>query len=96
MEDAMARNLCSNSAPRSELDHRARDARVRLVRIEQSLAVRAARRGFRLVRLFSWRVNRAPKGGRTQGSLSAPRGGAMPEIDAAWFAACGAFLRSLA
>jgi hypothetical protein len=71
----MARNLCSNSAPRSELDHRARDARVRLVRIEQSLAVRVARRGFRLVRLFSWRFNRAPKGGRTQGSLSAPRGG---------------------
>jgi hypothetical protein len=92
MEDAMARNLCSNSAPRSELDHRARDARVRLVRIEQSLAVRVARRGFRLVRLF----NRAPKGGRIQSSLSAPRGGAMPEIDSAWFAACGAFLRSLA
>ena len=92
----MARDLCSNSAPRAELDHRARDARVRLVRIEQLLAVRAARRGFRLVRLFGWRFNRAPKGGRTQGSLSAPRGGAMPEIDSAWSAACGAFLRGLA
>jgi len=85
MEDAMARNLCTNNAPRADLDQRARDARLRLVRIEQLLVVRAGRRGFRLVRLFSWRLNRAPKLARTRSSVNSPHGGAMPEIDSAWF-----------
>jgi hypothetical protein len=85
MEDAMARNLCSNNAPRADVDQRARDARLRLVRIEQLLVVRAGRRGFRLVRLFGWRFNRAPKLARTRASVSTPGGGAMPEIDSAWF-----------
>jgi len=81
----MARNLCSNNAPRADLDQRARDARLRLVRIEQLLVVRAGRRGFRLVRLFGWRFNRAPKLARTRTSVNTAHGGAMPEIDSAWF-----------
>ena len=86
MEDAVAKeNLCSNSVPRVELDHRARDARLRLVRIERLLVPRAGK-GFRLVRLFVWRLYREPKGERTQGSLSRPRGGSMPEIDSAYLA----------
>ena len=86
MEDAVARaNLCSNSVPRVELDHRARDARLRLVRVERLLVPRAGK-GFRLVRLFVWRLYREPKGKRTQRSLSRPRGGSMPEIDSAYLA----------
>ena len=82
----MASKLCDNDAPRAEVDQRARDARLRLVRIEQQLVVRAGRRGFRLVRLFGWRFNRAPKLARTRTSVNTPHGGAMPEIDSAWFA----------
>ena len=81
MEDAMARiKPCSNSVPRVELDHRARDARLRLVRIEQLLVPRAGK-GFRLFRLFAWRLYPQPKAGRTPGSLSCPRGGSTPESD---------------
>src|ERR1041384_3148126 len=54
MEGAMAKNLCQSSAPRAELDYRARDARLRLVRIQQVLAPRARGKGFRLVRLFGF------------------------------------------
>jgi hypothetical protein len=85
MEDAMARNLCSNNVPRAELDHRARDARVKLGRIEQLLSPRAAGKGFRLVRLFGGRFGRAPKLARTRGSVSVARPDAMPEIDSAWY-----------
>jgi len=75
----MARpNLCSNSVPRVELDHRARDARLRLVRIERLLVPRAAGNRFRLLRLFAWRVYREPRSDRTQGSMSRPRGGFYP------------------
>ena len=80
----MARpNLCSNSVPRVELDHRARDARLRLVRIERLLVPRTAGKGFRLLRLFGWRLYREPRSGRTQGSMSRPRGGSIPGIDSA-------------
>jgi hypothetical protein len=92
MEDAMARpNLCSNSVPKVELDHRARDPRLRLVRIEQLLVSRAAGKGFRLLRLFGWGLYRQPKRDRTSGSLSKPRSGCMPEIDSARFGGCGVF-----
>ena len=87
----MARpNLWGNSVPRVELDQRARDARLRLVRIERLLVPCAARKGLRLVRLFAWRVYREPRS-RTQGSMSGTRRGAMPEIDSAWLAGCRAF-----
>jgi len=80
----MARlDLRSNSVPRVELDHRARDARLRLVRIERLLAPRVTGKGFRLVRLFVWRLYREPRSGQTQGSMSRPRGGSIPEIDSA-------------
>ena len=79
----MARvNLRNNSVPRVELDHRARDARLRLVRVERLLVPRGGK-GFGVIRLFVWRLYREPKGARTQGTLSRPRGGSMPEIDPA-------------
>jgi hypothetical protein len=96
MEGAMAKNLCSSSAPRAELDYRARDARLRLVRIQQVLAPRARGKGFRLVRRFAWRFSRAPRLARTRAPVGAPRPIAMPEIDSAWFPGCGALPRSLA
>jgi len=96
MEGAMAKNLCSSSAPRAELDYRARDARLRLVRIQQVLAPRASGKGCRLVRFFGWRFSRAPKLARTRAPMSAPRPSAMPEIDSAWFPGCGALPRGLA
>lgn len=80
----MARNLCSNNVPRAELDHRARDARVKLGRTEQLLRPRATGKGFRLVRLFSGRFSRAPKLARTRGSVSVSHPDAMPEIDSVW------------
>jgi len=94
----MAKNLCQSSAPRAELDYRARDARLRLVRIQQVLAPRAKGKGkgFRLVRLFGLRFSRAPKLARTRAPVSAPRPSAMPEIDSAWFSGCGALPRSVA
>ena len=92
----MAKNLNSSSAPRAELDYRARDARLRLVRIQQVLAPRASGKGCRLVRFFGWRFSRAPKLARTRAPMSAPRPSAMPEIDSAWFPGCGALPRGLA
>ena len=92
----MAKNPCSSSAPRAELDYRARDARLRLVRIQQVLAPRARGKSFRLVRLFGLRFNRAPKLARNRAQVSAPRPSAMPEIDSAWFPGCGALPRGLA
>jgi hypothetical protein len=96
MEGAMAKNLCQSSAPRAELDYRARDARLRLVRIQQVLAPRARGKGFRLVRFFGLRFSRAPKLARTRAPVSAPRPSAMPEIDSAWFSGCGALPPSVA
>src|SRR5437870_5089057 len=83
MEDAMARRkLWSNSVPRVELDHRAHDARVRLVRIERLLVPRAAAARSWLtpvVRLLCFRIyGNDRRGDRTPGSLSKPRGGCMP------------------
>jgi hypothetical protein len=95
MEDAMARpNLLSKSLPRVELDHRARDARLRLVRIERLLVPRAAMPDFRLSPLIRFLGARAGgngrRGGRGSGSQSDSRLGCMRETDAAWFGGCGA------
>jgi hypothetical protein len=92
MEDAMARRkLWSNSVSRVELDHRARDARARLVRLERLLVPRAAAAGFRLVRLFGLRrLGEAARGDRTRRSLSNRQRGCMTEIDSVWFEGCGA------
>jgi hypothetical protein len=98
MEDAMARpNLWNKNAPRVELDHRARDARLRLVRIEQLLVPRASVAGFWLspfVRLLGSRTGGNPRsGGRGSGSQGNPRLGCTPEIDSVWFEGCGVLCR---
>jgi hypothetical protein len=95
MEDAMARRkLWSNSVSRVELDHRARDARVRLVRIERLLVPRAAAAGSWLspvVRLLGFRVyGNGRKGDQITASLTKPRGDCMPEADSASFDECSA------
>jgi hypothetical protein len=95
MEDAMAkRKLWSNSVSRVELDHRARDACARLVRIERLLVPRAAAAGSWLrpvVRLLGFRISgNGWKGDQITASLSKPRGGSMPETDSAGFDGCSA------
>ena len=89
MEDAMARpKLLSNSVPRVELDHRARDARNRLVQIERLLVPRASVAGFwlsPLVRLLGSRAGGSRRrDDRDSGSQSDPRLGCMSQIDAVW------------
>src|SRR6202158_2849359 len=85
MEDAMARvNLWNKSVSRVELDHRARDTRLQLVRVERLVVPRASMAGSWLspfVRLLGSRTggNRR-NGGRGGGSQSDPRLGCMPEI----------------
>jgi hypothetical protein len=91
----MARpNLWSKSVPRVDLDHRARDARVRLVRVERLLVPHALVAGFWLspfVRLLGSRKGgNGRSGGRGGGSQSNSRLGCMPDIDAVWFEGCGA------
>lgn len=87
----MARqNFCSNSVPRVELDQRAREARLRLVRVERLLVRRVRRRRFQLVRLSFSRLFSEPKVDRTEGSLTHSPEGCMPEIDSAWLQARGA------
>jgi hypothetical protein len=88
------RKLWSNSVPRVELDHRARDARVRLVRIERLFVPCAAVAGFwrsPLTRLLGSRAGgNGRRGGRGSRSQSDSRLGCMRETDAAWFGGCGA------
>jgi hypothetical protein len=88
------RKLWSNSISRVELDHRARNARVRLVRLERLLVPRAAVPGFWLspfVRLLGSRAGGNGRSGRRgSGSQSDSRLGCMRETDAAWFGGCGA------
>jgi hypothetical protein len=97
MEDAMARrSLLNKSVPRVELDHRARDARLRLVRIERLLVLRAAVPVWlsALVRLLGFRIyGKRRRGDRTRGSLSNRQHGCMPEIDSVGFEGCGALCR---
>jgi hypothetical protein len=88
----MARpNLLSKSLPRVELDHRARDARARLVRLERLLVPRALVVGFRLsplIRLLGARAGgNGRRGGWGSGSQSDSRLGCMRETDAAWLGA---------
>src|SRR6266852_3790607 len=94
LEDAMARRkLWSNSVSRVELDHRARDARIRLFRIERLFLPRAAVAGFwlsPLSRLLGSRAGgKGRRGGRGSGSRSDSRLGCMRETAPAWFGGCG-------
>jgi hypothetical protein len=89
MEDPMARpKLLSNSVPRVELDHRARDARNRLVQIERLLVPRASVAGFwlsPLVRLLGSRTGGSRRrDDRGSGSQGDPRLGCMSQIDSVW------------
>ena len=89
MEDAVARqNFCSNCVPRLELDQRARDARLSLVKVERLLVRRVPRRRFQLVRVFVGRLFSERRADQTPGSLSGSSGGSMPGIDPAGFDAC--------
>ena len=85
----MARpNLWTKSVPRVELDHRARDARVRLDRIERLLVVRAPAASFWLspfvLLLRSRAAGNGQYGGQGSGSQSNPRSGCMSEIERRW------------
>ena len=81
------RKLWSNSVSRVERDHRARDARLRLVRIERLLVPRTAMPDFRLSPLIRFLGARAGgngrRGGRGSGSQSDSRLGCMRETDSA-------------
>ena len=88
------RKLWNNSVSRVELDHRARDARVRLFRIERQFLPRAPVAGSWLspvVRLLGFRIyGNGRRGDRTPCFLSKPRGDSMPEIDSVRFDGCSA------
>jgi hypothetical protein len=89
MEGAMLKDtLWSQSVPRVELDQRARDARLRLERIERLLAPRAAATDSwfrRALCLFSFGIyGEAWQGNRTKGSLSNRRPSRMPKIQEDW------------
>ena len=83
MEDAMARGkLLHKSVPRAELDHRARDARNRLVQVERLLVPRAMMLGSWLspfVRLLGSRAGGSRRSdARERGSQTDPRFGWYP------------------
>ena len=94
----MARiNLWNKSVSRVELDHRARDTRLQLDRVERLVVPRASMAGSWLspfVRLLGSRTggNRR-NGGRRGGSQSDPRFGSMPKIGWDWFEERGEFCR---
>jgi hypothetical protein len=94
MEDAMARRkLWGNSVSRVELDHRARDARIRYFRIERLFLPRAPVVGFwlsPLIRLLGFRAGGyGRRSGRGSRSQSDSRLGYMRETDSAWSGGCG-------
>jgi hypothetical protein len=78
-------NLLHKNVPRAELDERAREARVRLERLERLLVPRVEAPTFwlqPLSRFVSFRLNgKGQRGGQTGGSMSDPRRGCMPEMD---------------
>ena len=79
--------VCNKSVPRVELDQRARDARLRLERVERLLAPRAAVTVLwfrRVVCLFSFgRPGDGSRAGRIRGPLSNRRP-PMPEFLRGW------------
>lgn len=83
VEGAMPRaNLWNNSAPRVELDQRARDARLRLEQIERRLAPRAAVTASWLRRVLGFfSFGEGPQGRRTRGPLSNRRPSRISKID---------------
>jgi hypothetical protein len=99
MEGVMpSKNLWNTSVPRVEIDHRVRDARLRLERIERLLVPRAAVTNFWLRRVFClFRLGlygNASPGNRTRGPLSNRRPSRMPTIHQVGFGV-GLFCRGL-
>jgi hypothetical protein len=84
-------NLWNKSVSRVELDQRARDARLRLERIERLLVLRAAVTDSRLRRvlwLFSFgRSGEGSRARRTRGTLSNQRP-RLPQIQEVWLEVC--------
>ena len=80
----MARNVWHKSVPRVELDHRARDARNRLVQVERLLVPRAMMLGSWLspsVRLLGSRAGGSRRSdARERGSQTDPRFGCYPKL----------------
>jgi hypothetical protein len=91
-------NLWNQSVLRVELDHRARDARLRFERIERLLVPRAAATDSRLRRvlcLFSFgRSGEGSRARRTRGSLSNQRP-RLRQIQEVWLEVCGSPCRAL-
>jgi hypothetical protein len=81
-------NLWNRSVPRVELDHRAREARLRVERLERLLAPRAAATGFWLRRALSrfggGSNSEGAQGHRTRGKLSSQRPESTPDIYPGW------------
>jgi hypothetical protein len=88
MEGAMPNaNLWDRSVPRVELDQRAREARLRLERLERLLVPRVAVNGLWLRRALSLCLRSDGRGGqtrRTRGPLSNRQPDPMPEIGRGW------------
>jgi hypothetical protein len=87
-------NRWSNSVPRAELEQRARDARLRLERLERLLVPRALvtePRRRRILCLFSFGEGR--QGNRTRGPLSHQRPSRMPKIQEEWLALGSSYCR---
>jgi hypothetical protein len=94
MEGAMLRaNLWNKSVSRVELDQRARDARLRLERIERLLVLRAAVSDTwlgRVLWLFSFRSSgEGSRTRQTRGTLSNQRPH-LPQIQEVWLEVCAA------
>jgi hypothetical protein len=90
-------SLWNKSVSRVELDQRAREARLRLERIERQLLPRAFTR-FPLRRLlYLCRAGifvSASRESRTRGPLSNRRPSRMPTIHHVWVEECGLFCRA--
>jgi hypothetical protein len=90
-------SLWNKSVSRVELDQRAREARLRLQRIERQLLLRAFTR-FPLRRLLylcrGGIFVSASRESRTRGPLSNRRPSRMPTIHHVWVEECGLFYRA--
>jgi hypothetical protein len=90
-------NLWNQSVSRVELDQRARDARLRIERIERQLLARAAGTRSLLGRLLYLRSGvfaSASRESRPRGPLSNRRPSRTPTIHGIWVEECGSFCRA--
>jgi hypothetical protein len=90
-------NLWNKSVSRVELDQRAREARLRLERIERQLLPRALTRSPLRRLLYLCRGGifvSASRERRTRGPLSNRRPSRMPTMHVLWVEECGSFCRA--